>query len=49
MGWIKIYRGVNQIGGVVTEIRKGDHRILIDFGAVLPGAEIVQKQLMTNW
>ena len=39
MGWIKIFRGVNQIGGVVTEIRKGDHRILIDFGACLPGAD----------
>ena len=39
MDWIKIYRGVNQIGGVVTEIRKGNHRILIDFGAVLPGAD----------
>ncbi len=40
---IKIYRGVNQIGGVVTEIRKGDHRILIDFGANLPGTENAEK------
>lgn len=33
---IRIYRGTNQIGGIVTEIRKDDHRILIDFGANLP-------------
>lgn len=36
---IKIYRGTNQIGGIVTEIRKGDHRTLIDFGANLPGTK----------
>ncbi len=36
---IKIYRGRNQIGGVVTEFRKGDHRILVDFGASLPGSK----------
>ena len=36
---IKIYRGTNQIGGIVTEIRKDDHRILIDFGANLPGSK----------
>lgn len=39
MDGIKIYRGINQIGGIVTEIRKADHRILIDFGANLPGTE----------
>ena len=39
MDRIKIYRGRNQIGGVVTEFRKGDHRILIDFGANLPGSD----------
>jgi len=35
---IRIYRGTNQIGGIVTEIRRDDHRILIDFGANLPGS-----------
>lgn len=37
MSTIKIYRGTNQIGGIVTEFRAGEHRILIDFGANLPG------------
>nr|MCR5733702.1 MBL fold metallo-hydrolase [Lachnospiraceae bacterium] len=37
MNSIKIYRGTNQIGGIVTEFMNGDHRILIDFGANLPG------------
>lgn len=36
---IKIYRGTGQIGGIVTEIRKDDHRILIDMGADLPGTK----------
>ncbi|MCR4590053.1 MAG: MBL fold metallo-hydrolase [Lachnospiraceae bacterium] len=36
---IRIYRGTNQIGGIVTEIRKDDNRILIDFGANLPGTK----------
>lgn len=36
---IRIYRGTSQIGGIVTEIRKDDHRILIDFGANLPGTK----------
>jgi len=36
---IRIYRGTNQIGGIVTGIRKDDHRILIDFGANLPGSK----------
>ncbi|MBR1471101.1 MAG: MBL fold metallo-hydrolase [Lachnospiraceae bacterium] len=36
---IRIYRGTNQIGGIVTEIRKDAHRILIDFGANLPGSK----------
>ena len=39
MDGIRIYRGIDQIGGIVTEIKKGDHRILIDFGANLPGTE----------
>ncbi|MCR4642206.1 MAG: MBL fold metallo-hydrolase [Lachnospiraceae bacterium] len=39
MDGIRIYRGINQIGGIVTEFRKGGHRILIDFGANLPGTE----------
>lgn len=36
---ITIYRGSHQIGGCVTEIRTKDHRIIIDFGANLPGCE----------
>ena len=39
MDGIRIYRGINQIGGIVTELRKGEHRILIDLGANLPGTE----------
>ena len=39
MDGIKIYRGSDQIGGIVTEITKGDHRILIDLGADLPGTK----------
>ncbi|MBR4760899.1 MAG: MBL fold metallo-hydrolase [Lachnospiraceae bacterium] len=39
MDGIRIIRGSDQIGGVVTEFRKGDHRILIDFGANLPGTK----------
>ena len=39
MSAIKIYRGTNQIGGIVTEVSCGDHRILIDFGANLPGTK----------
>lgn len=34
---ITIYRGSHQIGGCVTEVRTGNHRIVIDFGANLPG------------
>lgn len=34
---ITIYRGTHQIGGCVTEIQVGEHRIVIDFGANLPG------------
>lgn len=33
---IIIYRGSHQIGGCATEIRTGEHRIIIDFGAKLP-------------
>ena len=36
---IRIHRGTSQIGGIVTEIRKDDHRLLIDFGANLPGTK----------
>ena len=39
MSGIRIYRGTNQIGGIVTEFRNADHRILVDFGANLPGTE----------
>lgn len=34
---ITIYRGSHQIGGCVTEVKAENHRILIDFGANLPG------------
>ena len=37
MAGIRIYRA-GQIGGCVTEIINGEHRIIIDFGANLPGA-----------
>ena len=33
---IKIHRGINQIGGCVTEIKSKKARILIDVGTNLP-------------
>lgn len=36
---ITIYRGSHQIGGCVTEIKTGNHRIVIDFGQNLPGSK----------
>ncbi len=36
---IIIHRGINQIGGCITEIQSGDDRILIDLGSNLPGTE----------
>lgn len=36
---ITIYRGSHQIGGCITEIKTEKHRIIIDFGSNLPGAE----------
>lgn len=38
---ITIYRGTHQIGGCVTEIEAGSERIIIDFGANLPGNKAV--------
>lgn len=38
----RIFRGSHQIGGCSSEFRLGDHRIVIDFGANLPGTENVQ-------
>lgn len=35
---IKIHRGINQIGGCVTEIRSNKTRILIDVGSNLPNS-----------
>ncbi|MEY8336964.1 MBL fold metallo-hydrolase [Lachnospiraceae bacterium 62-35] len=35
---IIIHRGSHQIGGCVTEIQTREHRIVIDFGANLPGS-----------
>ncbi|MCM1233903.1 MAG: MBL fold metallo-hydrolase [Ruminococcus flavefaciens] len=37
---ITIYRGSHQIGGCVTEIKTGEHRIIIDMGANLPGSKV---------
>ena len=36
---IKIHRGTHQIGGCATEIECDGERILIDFGANLPGSD----------
>lgn len=36
---IKIHRGVNQIGGCVTEIKSKNTKILIDIGSNLPNCE----------
>lgn len=38
----RIFRGSHQIGGCSSEFRLGEHRIIIDFGANLPGTENVQ-------
>ncbi|MBR5087847.1 MAG: MBL fold metallo-hydrolase [Ruminiclostridium sp.] len=35
----KIFRGSHQIGGCCSEFRLGDRRIVIDFGANLPGTD----------
>lgn len=39
MADIMIHRGSSQIGGCCTEISTGESRILIDFGANLPGTD----------
>lgn len=39
MADITIHRGSSQIGGCCTEISTGESRILIDFGANLPGTD----------
>ena len=36
---ITIHRGINQIGGCITEIQSGDDRIMIDLGSNLPGTD----------
>ena len=36
---IKIHRGVNQIGGCVTEIKSKKARVLVDVGSNLPNCE----------
>lgn len=36
---VTIFRGSHQIGGCATEIKTGEHRVLIDLGASLPGTE----------
>ena len=40
--YFRIFRGSHQIGGCSSEFRLGDHRIIIDFGANLPGTENMQ-------
>jgi len=36
---ITIHKGANKIGGSITEISAGNSRIIIDFGADLPGSD----------
>ena len=36
---ITIYRGSHQIGGCATEVKTGEHRIIIDIGSNLPGSK----------
>lgn len=36
---ITIHKGINQIGGCITEIQSGDDRIMIDLGSNLPGTD----------
>lgn len=36
---IIVHRGIDQIGGCITEIQSGDDRILIDLGSNLPGTD----------
>lgn len=43
---ITIYRGSHQIGGCVTEINSGEHRIIIDFGSNLPNSNV--DNIMTD-
>ena len=50
---IVIHRGVNQIGGCITEVATDHTRIIIDFGNNLPGSkekELTQKEIsqLTN-
>ena len=43
MAGIMIHRGSSQIGGCCTEISTGESRILIDFGANLPGTDEIAE------
>lgn len=45
---IKVHRGVNQIGGCVTEIKSKKARILIDVGSNLPNSESKVKVNVSN-
>lgn len=36
---ITIHKGINTIGGCITEIQSGDDRIMIDLGSNLPGTD----------
>lgn len=45
---IKIHRGVDQIGGCITEIRTKKARILIDVGTNLPNTENKVKVNVTK-
>ena len=45
---IKIHRGINQIGGCVTEIKSKKARILIDVGSNLPNCESKVKVNVAN-
>ncbi len=52
MSYFMFHRGSDQIGGCCTEFRCGEERILIDFGANLPGSDeespITDRQLVQN-
>ena len=36
---IKVHRGIDQIGGCITEIATKDAKIFIDLGSNLPGSD----------
>jgi len=45
---LKIHRGINQIGGCITEIATDTTRILVDLGQNLPDGEGIIKDDLAN-